>query len=124
MQDYMPQRICISPTYGGEYVSDENSCATLLTLVFETHPNIDKILEIETKLLNLAGLVDACALSEMKVPWDYINTEGLKLAQEMAVALGDIGIPIIYQLHNNDRTRISISSTEAGLAASNGFVDP
>lgn len=55
MQDYMPQLICIFPTYGGEYVSDENSCATLLTLVFEAHPNIGKITEIETQLLNLAG---------------------------------------------------------------------
>lgn len=113
MQDYIPLLLCISPTYGGEYVSDENSCATLLTLVFETHPNIDKITEIETQLLNLAGWIDACALSEMKIPWEYINTEGLKLARELAVALGDTGIPIVYQLHDNDCTRISISSKDA-----------
>lgn len=109
MQAYVPQLICISPTYGGEYVSDENSCAILLTLVFETNPNIDKITEIETKLLNLAGLVDAYALSDMKVPWGYIDAEGLKLAQEMAAALGDTGISIVYQLHDNDYTRIDIS---------------
>lgn len=51
----------------------------------------------------------------MKIPWEYINTEGLKLAQEMAVVLGDIGVPIVYQLHSHDRTRISISSTETEL---------
>ena len=61
------------------------------------------------------------------LPWEKIDTSGLQLAQEMAIALGDIGIPIVYQLSDKDRTQIHISNTgelnPATLPSSHFYVD-
>lgn len=111
MQDYMPQLIRIMPDYGGEYVFDEDGDVTRLTLVFEEHPNIEGITEIELGLLKVADWLEYCEFRGETIPWEKIDTNGLRLTQEMAIALGDIGIPIVYQLHDKKRTQIHISYT-------------
>ena len=62
MQDYMPQLIRIMPDYGGEYVFDEDGGVTRLTLVFEEHPNIERITEIECELLKVADWIEHCEI--------------------------------------------------------------
>ena len=111
MQDYIPKLIRIMPDCGGEYVFDEDGGVTRLTLVFEYHPNIEKITKLEGGLLWLADWIEHCELLGEKIPWERIDARGLQLAQEMAIALGDIGIPIVYQLNDKNRTQISIRTT-------------
>lgn len=111
MQNYMPQLIRIMPDYGGEYVFDEDGDVTRLTLVFEEHPNIERITELEWGLLKVADWLEYCEFRGETIPWEKIDTNGLQLTQEMAIALGDIGIPIVYQLHDKKRTQIHISYT-------------
>ncbi len=111
MDDYMPQLIRIMPGYGGEYVFDEDGDVTRLTLVFEEHPNIERITKIEWGLLKVADWIEHCEFLGEKIPWEKIDTSGLQLAQEMAITLGDIGIPIVYQLRDKERTQIHISNT-------------
>ena len=127
MDDYMPQLIRIMPDYGGEYVFDEDGGVTRLTLVFEEHPNIERITKIEWGLLKVADWIEHCEFLGEKIPWEKIDTSGLQLAQEMAITLGDIGIPIVYQLRDKDRTQIHISNTgelnQAALPTSLSYVD-
>lgn len=110
MDNYMPKLIRIMPDYGSEYGFDEDGGVIRLTLIFEAHPNINRITEIERELLWLADWIEYCEYIGKKVPWEKIDAKGVKLAQEMAIVLGDIGIPIVYQFRGNTPSQVSISS--------------
>lgn len=105
MEEIPPKLIYILPDYGPSYANDEDHCALNITSCFDDHPNIAVIRDIEEQLYGLASWLDyelALVDDKSAFPWKEYEKEVFQLAQAMADALGDVGIPIYYRPHFNN----------------------
>ncbi len=97
MDDYFPKVIRIMPHYGPCYASDEEGCVFDVTSIFENHPAIEKIQEIENEFYGLAVWIDyGEADNNPNFPWQEFNAKGLELSRRLAIVLKGCGLPIIY----------------------------
>lgn len=102
MIEKLPEKIFIMPDYGPCYASDDEGYVFDISNFVTSHPNIEKIREVEDKLYGLANWIDFGEPdANVDFPWNTFNAEALLLAKEMSILLRDVEIQIFFKEHYN-----------------------